>query len=111
MKYEIFSYSTFSSDRFHESAACTCPIAGVYVNVFAPQALGAVVGISIAFYKYTAILAGKILYPLLEFLGLHDSKNQVRRKPKTLSSKLDHGIKRKTWTPTRQLQKNYGAVA
>ena len=47
-------------DRLHEPLAHGCAVTGVYVDVLAPQALRAVVGVAIAHDGGTAVSAGEV---------------------------------------------------
>lgn len=57
----VFPAPHLKSHRLHHPPAGLGPIAGVYVNVAAPQADRAVVGISIAAYVRSTVVADEIL--------------------------------------------------
>jgi hypothetical protein len=54
-------------DGFHHTAAGFFPVAGVDVDVPAPQAGRAVVGVPTALHLMAAVVAGEVFYPALEF--------------------------------------------
>ena len=45
----------------HASATC-CPVSGIDINMFAPQTIRAMIGITVANYLLTAMFAREILY-------------------------------------------------
>lgn len=59
----------FRVDRFHQPAAFVGAIAGVDVDMFAPKAIRAMVGVAVAFDFLPAFFAGEILDYSLEFGG------------------------------------------
>jgi len=58
---------TFKAHRLHKCLAERCAVAGIDVDMLAPQTLRAVIGIAITFDEHSAMLAEKILYSTLEF--------------------------------------------
>ena len=57
----------FDSDGFHESSAGCFAVPGIYVNVFAVEAVGAMIGISVALDFFSAVFTGEVFYSSLEF--------------------------------------------
>jgi uncharacterized membrane protein len=54
-------------NRFKRPTASVGAVAGVYIDMLAPKALRAMVGVAIAFDLGPAVFAGEILYCSLEF--------------------------------------------
>jgi hypothetical protein len=61
---------------FHEAATIGSSITGSHINMFTPQALRAVIGITIAYYYCPAVLAGKVFHFSTKFLG-HTSYTDI----------------------------------
>jgi hypothetical protein len=62
---------TLEGQGLHHSLACGCAIARIDIDVLAPEAVRAMVGITVAFDEGAAMLADEILYGAAEFLFLH----------------------------------------
>ena len=59
----------FRTNRLHKSAARRSPVAGIDINVLAPQARRAVVGIPATLHIFSAVLAGKVFLHSFECFG------------------------------------------
>ena len=55
------------ANGFHQPAAVRRPIAGIYVHMLAPQAVRAVVGVSVAGNGFAAPFTREVLSTALEF--------------------------------------------
>lgn len=67
MENGVLSTLEFHSHRFHEFLTRRLTVAGVHVNVFAPQTLRTVIRVTASSYKETAPFAGEVFLGTLEF--------------------------------------------
>ena len=51
----------------HKSLALCPPVAGIYVNVLAPETFGTVIGVTAPPHKKTALFTSEIFFGALEF--------------------------------------------
>ena len=63
----VFSALELHAHGFHESLTCRLAVAGIHVNVFAPQTLRTVICVAASAYKETAPFAGEVFLGTLEF--------------------------------------------
>ena len=68
MENSVFSALLLHAHGLHESLALRFPIAGVHVNVLAPQTVGTVIRVAVTPHNKTALFAGEILSGALKFL-------------------------------------------
>lgn len=68
----VFSALELHAHGFHGSLAGSLSIARIYVNVLAPKARRAVVGVTTALHAKTAPFASEVFLGALEFLCRHD---------------------------------------
>ena len=70
---DVFSGFYLNSHGFHEPKTCCQAVAGLHVNVLAPQTLRAVVRIAVPANKETAPFTGEIFLGTLEIssTGIH----------------------------------------
>jgi hypothetical protein len=61
---------------FHEAAAICGSVTGRHINMLTPQALWAMIGITIAYYYCPAVLTGKVFHFSTKFLG-HTSYTDI----------------------------------
>ena len=66
---EISAVFYLHANRLHHAAARVLPVAGMNVDMLAPEALRAVVGVTVAKNNLAAMVAGKIFNLSLEFAG------------------------------------------
>ena len=67
MENNVLPVFVFHFNRFHKALALGPSVAGIYVNVLAPEAFGAVIGVAAPLYKKTALFTSEILPGALEF--------------------------------------------
>ncbi len=67
MENGVFPALEFHIHWLHEPLAPLLAIAGIYVNMLAPDALRAVIGIAASAHKETAPFAGEVFFGALEF--------------------------------------------
>ena len=68
MENGVFSALELHAHGFHESLTCCLAVAGVHVNVLAPQTVGTVIRVAVTPHNKTALFAGEILSGALKFL-------------------------------------------
>lgn len=69
--YRITGRRTFECDRLHHAAACRGAVAGVDVNMLAPETLRTMIRIARPLYLGTAMVTNEILYRALELFTRH----------------------------------------
>jgi hypothetical protein len=74
MENNIFLTFFLSGDGFHKAPAHFSAIAGEYIDMFAPETLRAMIGVSVPSDSNPALFAGKIFSGALKFLALHFSQ-------------------------------------
>lgn len=62
MSYNMLVAFYLDPHRLHGSTAVCSPVAWVYVDMFAPQTLRAVVGVPVTHHLGTTVLAGKVFF-------------------------------------------------
>jgi len=67
MENSVFSALLLHAHGLHESLALRFPIAGVHVNVLAPQTPRTVICVAASAYKGTTLFTGEIFFGTLEF--------------------------------------------
>lgn len=72
MQDDIFPALAGGVNRLHQPATGRSAVAGIEVNVLAPETLRAVVGIAVPLHRRSASLADKVFGRTLKFLcGVH----------------------------------------
>lgn len=71
MENGVFSVLELHAHGFHESLAHRLAIAGIHVNMFAPQTLRTVIGVAAPAYKKNTPFAGEVFFGTLEFSRSH----------------------------------------
>jgi hypothetical protein len=66
--YDKFLLTHRPIERLHHSITLGRTIPGVHINVFAPQALRAMIGITVSHHQKPAMITREILFPSLKFL-------------------------------------------
>ena len=69
MRYPIRISSFFNSDRSHGTPTICRPVTRLDIDMSAPKAIRAMIGIAVAFNDFTAIQASEIFYSTLKLLG------------------------------------------
>jgi len=64
---DVFAAFDGKAHRLHQAATVFGAVAWIYIDVLAPEAFGAVVGVAIALHGKATIFAGKIFNVPLEF--------------------------------------------
>ena len=67
MDNSLFAIFLFHANGLHKFFAYCLAVAGVNINMLAPQTLGAVVRVATSAHKKTALLASEVLFGALEF--------------------------------------------
>ena len=73
MENGVFSALDLNAHGLHESLTCCLAVAGVHVNMLAPQTLRTVISVAASAYKETAPFAGEVLFDTLEFSSSQNS--------------------------------------
>ena len=71
LREDIFAVFYFNRDRFHQAATIGSSISGVDIYMLAPQAIRAVVGITVAMDMCAAMFAGKIFNLAVKFFHFY----------------------------------------
>ena len=71
VKNNVFPCFRFHPDWFHKLPAGRFAVTGIHINVFAPETLRTVVGVTASLHKKTALLTREIFFRSLEFF-CHD---------------------------------------
>ena len=64
--------------RFHQAVTGRRPVAGIHVNVPAPEAFWTVIGVAVPLDSGTTLRAGKIFNVALEFFDNHSSARVMK---------------------------------
>jgi len=87
VQYRQSTASAAQSNRLHHPAAGRPSVAGIHVNMPAPQTPRAVVGVTITRHKIAAVSAGKVLYfPLKCFVFYHSTSFAVFPRKRCLTT-------------------------
>jgi NAD(P)-dependent dehydrogenase (short-subunit alcohol dehydrogenase family) len=73
MENYVFSALELNAHGFHKPLTCRLAVAGVHINVLAPQTLWTVVRVATSAYKESAPFAGEVFFGTLEFSSRHHS--------------------------------------
>ena len=71
MENDVFSAPKLNAHGLHKSLTCRLAVAGVHVNVLAPQTLRTVVCVAVSAHQETTPFAGEVLFGTLEFSSRH----------------------------------------
>ena len=77
MKNNVLPAFKLYAHWLHQSLASCLAIARIYVNMFAPQTMKAVVSVTTAFHNKIALFADEVFFGTLEFLCHRDSVSKA----------------------------------